>query len=691
MATANTALRVTELDFDSIKNNLKNYLRSQTEFQDYDFEGSGMSVLLDILAYNTHYMGYYLNMAANEMFLDTAQLRASVLSHAKMIGYIPRSAEGAETKVNIVVTPSTVEDQQTNTLTLERYTRLLGEDINGNNFNFVTLYSNTIGKSANSFTFSNVVVRQGDVASYQFLMDPSNDKRSFVIPSANVDTSTITVTVQESVSNTDTVEYLRATDITEVTANSTVYFLTENPDSTYTLTFGDDAIGKKPKNGNIITATLLNTVGARSNNISRFTIAQNVGPYRNNVSVTAVEATYGGADKETLEQVRFRAPYYYTTQNRAVTVNDYETLILKDYPNIDSVSVWGGEDNDPVVYGKVYLCLKTKNNYYLSNLDKESIKQSLIRNRNVVSVIPEIVDPDYTYIKIQGKVKYDPNLTSLTEGQVKSLVLAAIADYNNNDLNTFKSTFRKSKLQFYIENAEKSITGSDIQVYLQKRQLITTNTVKNYTIRYDAPIRKGDFNQRLTSFPQLTVNDVAGISRNVFIEEVPQSFTGVSFISVVNPGINYTSAPNVTITGDGIGATARAFIVNGKVNRIEITNAGSEYTRATVSITGGGGSEATAVAKLENRLGTLRTYYFRPNGEKAIVNANAGTIDYDTGLMTLNSLLPTSVVANNFYDENILTINGPTGSEIISPLRSRILTIDFNDASAIQIDMITEQ
>lgn len=691
MSTANTALRISELDFDSIKNNLKNYLRSQTEFQDYDFEGSGMSVLLDVLAYNTHYMGYYLNMAANEMFLDTAQLRASVLSHAKMIGYTPKSAEGAETKLNIVVTPSTVEDQTLNLLTLERYTRFLGEDINGDNFNFVTLYSNTVGKSANSFTFSNVVVKQGDVASYQFLMDPSNTKRSFNIPSANVDTSTITVTVQESVSNTDTIEYSLATDITEVTANSTVYFLTENPDSSYTITFGDNAIGKTPKNGNIITTTMLNTVGARGNNISRFTLAQNIGPYRNNVSVTAVEATFGGTDKETVEQIRFRAPYYYTTQNRAVTAEDYETLITKDYTNIDSVSVWGGEDNDPIVYGKVYLSLKTKNNYYLTNLEKESIKQTLIRERNVVSVIPEIVDPDYTYIRIQGKVNYNPSLTSRTAGEIRSLVVAAIQDYTNADLNTFKSTFRKSKLQSYIENAEKSITGSDVQIYLQKREFITINTTKNYSVKYDVAIRKGDYNQKLSSFPQLTVKDVTGISRNVFIEEVPQSFTGISSIDITNPGFNYITAPTITITGDGQGATARAYIVNGRLNRVEIRNAGSEYTRATVSITGGGGSEATAVAKLENRTGVLRTYYFQPNGAKVIVNNNIGSIDYDTGLVKLNSLLVDSVVVNDFYNANILTLNAPIGTEIIPPLRNRILTIDFNDSSAIQLDMTAEQ
>lgn len=690
MSTSNTALRVTELDFDSIKNNLKNYLRSQSEFQDYDFEGSGMSVLLDVLAYNTHYMGYYLNMAANEMFLDTAQLRASVLSHAKQINYIPRSARGATTKVDILVTPSTVEDSTLNSLTLEKYTRFLGEDIDGSNYNFVTIYSNTAARVANTFTFSNVVVKQGDVVSYQFLMDPSNIKRSFALPSSNIDTSTLIVTVQESVSNTFTTEYALADDITTVTADSPVYFLEENPDLTYTLYFGDDVIGKKPKNGNIITCIGLNTVGVLGNNISKFSLIQPIGPYRNNVSVTSTQATYGGTDKETIEQVRYNAPRFYTTQNRAVTTNDYETLILKDYTNIDSVSVWGGEQNDPIVYGKVYLSLKTKNNYFLSNLEKENIKQSLINNRNIVSIIPEIVDPDYTYIRVQGKVMYNPSLTSLTAGQIGSLVKAAIQDYTNSDLNTFKSTFRKSKLQYYIESSEKSITGSDIQVFLQKRQPITLSSAKNYSVKYDVSLKKGDYSQKLSSFPQLTVKDLSGVSRNVFIEEVPQSFTGISFITITNPGLNYTVAPTVTITGDGIGATARAFIVNGKVNRIAVTNAGSDYTRATVSITGGNGSEATAVAKLENRLGVLRTYYYKANGEKVIVNENAGTIDYDLGLVQLNSLIADAVIENDFYDTDVLTINAPIGSEIIMPSRNRILTIDLNDFSAIQLDIVAE-
>lgn len=688
MTTDNTTLRISELDFDSIKNNLKTYLRNQSEFADFDFEGSGMSVLLDILAYNTHYMSYYLNVVANEMFLDTAQLRSSVLSHAKMIGYTPTSARGAETKVNIRVTPSIVEDNVTNTITLDRFTRFLGEDIDGQNYSFLAMYSNTATKSNGSFLFSNVNIKQGDVVSYQYIMDPSNTKRTFTIPSSNVDTSTISVTVQESVANTDTVEYTLSDDITEVTSNSRVYFLNENADLTYTLTFGDDNLGKKPKVGNIITITSFDTVGSRGNSISNFITTQGIGGYRDNISITAVQSAYGGIDKETIEQIRFRSPQFYTTQNRAVTTNDYESLITKEYTNIDAVSVWGGENNTPVVYGKVYLSLKTKDNYYLSNLEKERIKESLIRSRNVVSIIPEIVDPDYTYIRIQGKVTYNPSLTSRTANEVKALVLAAIDDYSTDELNTFRSTFRKSKLQNYIENSEKSITGSDIQIFLQKRELITRNLNRNYIVNYDVPIRKGDYNLKLSSFPQLTVKDITGVMRDVFIEEVPQSFTGISSVDVVNSGFNYLTAPIVTITGDGIGATAQAFIINGKLNRIEITNSGSEYTRATVSITEGGGSEATAIAKLENRVGDLRTYYFQQNGQKVVVNSNVGTIDYDIGQIRLNSLLVDSVGQNDFYDTDILTINSPVGTEIIEPQRNRIVSIDFNDSSAIQIDMI---
>lgn len=691
--SANTAsLRIAELDFNEIKNNLKNFLRSQSEFQDYDFEGSGMSVLLDILAYNTHYMGYYLNMVGNEMFMDTAQLRNSILSHAKLVNYRPRSRQGSSAIVNVQATPGESEDTTATQLTLNKYTKFLASDINGTNYQFVTMNSNTVQKVNNSFSFANVHLTQGEVVTLQFAMTPTNTKRRFEIPSANVDTSTITVTVQESSTNTDTVIYNSIDDITLVTANTLAYFLEENSDRNYVLYFGDDVVGKKPKDGNIIIVTYLDTAGPIANNITTFRPVDLIGgKYRNNVSVTSVIGSYGSSERETIEQIRFRAPYFYVTQNRAVTKLDYETLITKDYSYIESVSVWGGQDNDPPIYGKVFLSLKPKRNFFLTNEEKEEIKNTLIENRNVLTVIPEIVDPDYTYILVRGDVYFNASLTNLSAEEVKALVRAAIFDYKDSDLLTFNSTFRKSKLQSYIENSEKSITASDIKIFLQKRIAIDPTLVKNYTIKTNFPIKKGDFNNKISSYPQLNVLDSGNVTRQVFFEEIPDSATGIESIVIVNPGINYTTAPTITISGDGSGATAEASFGGGRLQKIIVTNKGSNYTRATVSITGGGGSEASAVARLETKLGNLRTYYFKSNGEKVIVNPNAGAVNYETGEITLTSLRTSGTVSNDFYDTNVLVMNLPINTEVIQPLRNRILEIDENDALAVQIEMIAEE
>ena len=691
--SANTAsLRVTELDFNEIKANLKEFLRSQSEFQDFDFEGSGMSVLLDILAYNTHYMGYYLNMVANESFLDTAQLRNSILSHAKVINYVPRSRQGAQAIVNILATPGDSEDSTPTQITLDKYTRFLASDIDGFNYQFVAMNSNTVPKVNGSFSFANVQLKQGEVVTLQFAMTPENARRRFTIPSANVDLDTVTVTVQESSTNTDINVYNSIDDITLVTSNTKAYFIEENSDKNYVVYFGDDVVGKKPKDGNIIIVTYLDSSGAIANNITTFRAVDRIGDkYRNNVSITSVISSYGGGEKESIEQVRFRAPYHYVTQNRAVTKQDYETLIIKDYPNIESVAVWGGQDNDPPIYGKVFISLKPKSNYFLTEQEKESIKETLITSRNVLTVIPEIVDPEYTYILIRGNVVYDSTLTQLSAEQLKEYVRAAISDYRTDDLLTFNSTFRKSKLQSYIENSEKSITGSNIKIFLQKRLELNTTIIKNYTINTGFPIKKGDFNNRISSYPELNVNDSNNVARKVFFEEIPESFTGIDSIEIVNPGINYTSAPTIAISGDGSGATATAKIAGGRISEITITNRGSNYTRATISITGGGGSQASAVARLQTKLGSLRTYYFKTNGEKVIVNSDAGTVNYETGEIVLTSLATSGTVTNSFYDTNVLVFNLPIDSEIITPLRNRILEIDENDALAIQIDINTEE
>ena len=686
---ANTTLTVTDLDFDSIKNNLKTFLRSQSRFQDFDFEGSGMNVLLDLLAYNTHYNAFYLNMIANEMFLDTSKLRQSTVSHAKLINYVPESSHGAETVLNIRVTPSAIEDQEISTLTLNKYTKVFGAALDGINYPFVVLDSYTVDKEGSSFLFSNVTIKQGQVVTRQFLMDPTNTKRRFEIPSANVDLNTVIVTVQESASSTNTSVYNIAEDLTEITRDSKVFFIEENEDGNYRLYFGDDVIGKKPTNGNIINITYVDNVGSIANKINVFTVSSNVGSFNDNVIVSSTGATYSGSEKETIEQVKYRAPYFYTAQNRAITTYDYETLITKDYPNIDSVAVWGGEDNVPVIYGKVFLSLKTKENFFLSNLEKENIKNSLITNRNVLTVIPEIIDPSYTFIFVRGYVYYDPTLTQYTAAQIRTFVVASIEDYKTDYLGKFKSGFQKSVIQQYIQDSEKSITGSDLKVILQKRIPIILSQSKNYTVDFGVPIKKGDFNSSVSSYPSLGIVDTNFITRQVFFEEVPSISSGIERIDIVNGGVNYTTVPTVTIVGDGTGAKAIAKLYGGRVASIEMTSKGSNYTRATVSISGDTGSGVIIDPILQSRVGTLRTYYLNQSGEKIFVNSDAGTIDYDNGIIVLKSLLPVSVASNGYYETNILTINTFVDKEIITSIRNKIIDIDVDNPLSYQIEIVS--
>jgi|694.fasta_scaffold00027_126 hypothetical protein len=692
MATSNNALKVADLDFFSIRENLKDYLRNQATFQDYDFEGSGMSVLLDILAYNTYYNAFYLNMAANESFLDTAQIRNNVLSHAKLVNYVPMSKRGAMAKINVVVTPGPNEDQDAQFITLDKWTNFLGADKDQVNYPFVAVNSNTAVKTNGSFTFSNVVIRQGEVVTRQFPVTANNTARRFQIPSSNVDTSTLIVSVQESNSNTQITQYTLAGDFVDLKANSTVYFVEEDHSLNYSIYFGDDVIGKRPANGNIVQVTYLDTVGTKANNIVKFapTDGDGIAGYKNNVRITLVEASINGAEKETVDQIKFRAPNYYVAQNRAVTKMDYETILTKNYPNIEAVSVWGGEENDPPVYGRVFMSLKTTGYFTLTNVEKEEIRNTVIRNRNVLTVDPEIVDPDFIFLLIRGKVRYNPNLTTRSQGQINNIIKEAIYDYAVTELYTFKSTFKLSKLQSYIEQAEPSITSSDIDIFMQKRQKIEIGDRNNYVLNYNTPLRKGDYNFKLYSYPTLGINDITNVRRDVLLEETPESFTGIDSIEIVAPGINYSSGSKLTITGDGTGAEAVATIVNGRIVKIEVTNPGINYTRAFVTINDADGSGAVLTVRLRSTLGTLRAYYFKSNGEKVFVNENAGNINYATGRVTLNSLLVQSMPSNDFYDQDVLTVNVVPEQGVIEPLRNRILAIDTNNIQAIQLELIPE-
>lgn len=694
MANNTSALRITELDFDTVKNNLKTFLRGQTIFQDYDFDGAGMNVLLDILAYNTHYMGFYLNMTGNEMFLDTAQIRGSVLSLAKMIGYVPASNEGALSRVNILATPGPTENQSINNITIDKYTPLIGSDINGVNFPFVTLNSVSATKSGGAFNFANVSIKQGQVITRQYTMTPDNTSRRFEIPSANVDTSTISITVQASSTNTQTTVYTLASDITEIDANSAIYFIEENDNLNYTFTFGDNILGTQPKFGSVINVTYLDNVGSISNNITKFVFTQPIGGlFRNNVSITSAISSYGGTDKEGIESVRYRAPYFYSTQNRAVTKNDYETLLLKDYNFIDSASVWGGEDNDPPIYGKVFISIKTKGYFQLTNFEKQNLINDLIAKRNVLTVTPEIIDPDYLFVGVVGTVTYDSSATNATFNDLLSLVQAAITDYNTLEIGKFKSTFRKSRLGNYIDTCDPSITGSNIDVLLQKRITLDTNNTRSYDVNFNVPIRRTDLSKKLKTFPELQIYDANSILRNCFIEEVPSSASGISGFTIPNSGQNYAIAPKVVISGDGTGAAAYAVVSGGKLTSVVVTNPGTNYSYAVIQFITDPtdiGTGAVALPILEKDVGQLQTIYYKTTGEKVVLNPFVGTIDYVNGKIHLNSLKVANVMANDYYSPNVLTFTVYSNADTISPLRNRIVTIDQNDPSAVSIAMTAE-
>lgn len=682
MATSNTVFRVAELDFDTIKANLREYLRSQSQFSDFDFDGAGINVLLDVLSYNTHYMAYYLNMVANEMFLDSAQLRNSVVSHAKIMNYVPTSRRAATAQVNIIVTPP--GGNTTSSLLLPKFTEFQSEAIDGVNYTFVTDEGRVATKNvaAGTFTFANVILKQGESFTSTFVATPTNVLSPFLIPSSGLDTSTMLVTVQNSSLDTFSEAYTLSNDLTEVTANSKVYFLQPDVSGQYSIYFGDNTIGKGLANGNLVIVDYIVTDGDASNRANSFTNMSAIGGF-SNVIVNSVSAAAGGSEAESIDDIKFRAPIAYTAQNRAVTVNDYTTLLLKDYPNIDEISVWSGADNDPIVYGKVFISLKPRGGYVITEAEKTRIKNEIIAQRSVVSITPEIVDPEFLYLLLNVKVYYDSSKTSLSPAELQTVVRNAITSYTDNELGRFDAAFMTSRLQTAIDNADQSIQNSDLSVRIQKRFTPTTNTTANYTVNFGAELRRGSLLDRLVSYPSFTINDETGISRTAFVDEVFLSSTGVDSVNVTNPGFNYTQA-FVTILGDGVGATARATILNGRIESIAIVNRGSGYTRAT-AVVEGDGSSATAEVILSGKTGALETYYYKTTGEKIIINANAGTIDYQTGKVVLQNFSPISISSNPDYPFGTLTLNIEPEGQRIDPLRNRIVTLDDTDNQAIQI------
>jgi hypothetical protein len=674
-------LRVTELDFDTIKENLKNFLRQQTEFQDYDFEGSGLSILLDVLAYNTHYNAYYLNMVANEAFLDTALLRGSVVSHAKSLGYIPHSRKPATANVNISIT--TTSNDPTQSLTLPYGYPVQSNLIDNRSYRFNVLEETTVTRTGNQFLFENIAIKEGQIVDYAYSYSlQENPKSLFVIPDVNIDTTTLKVVIQPSPTNSYIETYSLATDALNVDSTSMVYFLQEGRNGKYEIYFGDGVIGKELADGSIVRLSYLVTNGLAANKADQFVPLLPVGVY-GSIDITVNESASGSSERESVDSIKYSAPLQYTNQNRLVTYKDYENYIKKQYPSIDSVSVWGSEDDVPPSYGKVILSLKPKKDFYISELEKQRIIDEIIKPKSIIAIQTEIRDPQYLYLLLNNTVAYDKRKTTDTAQQVKNRIRDAVALYREQNLNKFGGRFVLSKLQESIDNTnDAAIIGCETSVKLQKRFEPTLNETRNYEIDFNVPLHRGTLTNRLTS-SQFDVVDYGGITRKVSLEESAETYTGIEEIQILNPGINFTSAPTITIVGDGVGATAEATIAGARLEKITITNKGYNYSRATVVISGGGGSGAVASALITARTGSIRTIYYDADAQKQIVNENAGTINYETGKVVLTNLN----VRTLYSDDSLMRLTIESEKGIIETKRNTVLEIDLLDSASVTVDL----
>ena len=434
-------LKVTELDFFQVRENLKDYLKTQTKFKDYDFDGSGISVLLDILAYNTHYNAINANMAINEIFLDSAQLRNNVVSHAKMLGYVPRSMNSAFAYIDVeVINPSGAPSS----LTINRGTEFTTV-VNGTQYTFTVLESQSISSTNGVYRFTNLKINEGKIINYSHTVDSFDNTQYFDIPDASIDISSLVVKVRANATTTSYDVYTVVRNFVDINSNTKAYFLQEGIDGTYQVYFGDGIAGKKLEAGNVVELEWLSTNGSLANGASLFTLATTI-QGNSNVDIATLYKAAGGGERENIDSIKFNAPLSYVAQNRVVTPDDYRAAIINNYPNIDTVAVWGGEENDPPDYGKAYISIKPSNAETLSLTEKQFIRDQILKTRNVVSITPELVDPEYTYIKLEVFFKYDPNLTNKTAGELRQVVSNVISNYNDTELKRFDGVFRHSKL-----------------------------------------------------------------------------------------------------------------------------------------------------------------------------------------------------------------------------------------------------
>lgn len=599
MAHGNTHLSVSELDFGNIKENLKKYLKSQSKFQDYDFEGSNINILLDILAYNTHYQTFYLNMVANEMFLDTAQLRPSVVSRAKELGYTPVSARGATAKVSLTVTPTSTDVVGVTVPKNLEFTT----SIDNETYTFVTPESYNISKRNvnNEFT-TEIDIVEGIPLTHRFTVS-NNDGRIYTLPNQNIDTRSISVEVQVSDTNTTKTKFTKATDLKTVGGDSNVFFLQEGDDGQYEIEFGDGVLGSALSDGNIVIVEYRVCNGPIGNGVESFTLSSDTVDGHSDVTFSLVESARGGVEQEDIESIRYNAPKHYERQDRLVTEEDFRAFIREQYPEFDSISVWGGEKNVPPRFGQVFISIKPSRSEVISGSTKNELAKN-IKSKNVVTLDVEFVDAEFIYLEFDVTARFTAFNTSQTRGALAKKVQNTIVSYGTKNLGRFDQRFRYSKLLTKIDNSDPSIEGNLTKVRMQKRFTPTLNRPTKYRIDFKNAISGGDDKHSL-----------------------------------------HSNHPRMVYSNNSF-----------KFNNID-------------------------VFLEDNALGNIQIYRMERD-KKIIVNNNIGKVDYDNGVVTLDSIAINEV--NGGTDE-IEVVAIPKNNDIV-PIRNTIILFDKSNIKVTMVE-----
>ena len=474
---ANKQITTQDLDFDNIKSNLKTFFQGQTDLSDYNFEGSGLSLLLDVLAYNTHYNSLYLNLAVNESFLDSAVIRNSVVSKAFELGYLPKSATSAKAIIDVTLTSVSGNPGIVSIPALTAF----NTTVNGSGFSFYNMEPSIATNVNGVYKFSNITITEGTPLTQTYVV---SDNTVYTISNVNCDISTISIDVYDSPNSTTKTKYTRSTDILNVTATDTVFFLKEIDGGKYEVQFGNDRIGKSVSPGNIVVVNYFVSKKDAANGARLFTSPN----LSTNATIVTLYQSQGGSDIESIDDIKFNAPRLFNSTNRAVTAEDYRSLLLARFPNIASINVWGGEDNLPPIYGSVFISILPKTNSVLTSTEKDIIVNDILKSRKMVTITPKFVDPFYLNVRLNTTIYYDPHTTSKTANELSAIATNAINDYNTANLRQFDSVLRYSKLVAAIDNSDSAITSNITTLVVDRALSVKFNVNTNYKFHIDNPI-----------------------------------------------------------------------------------------------------------------------------------------------------------------------------------------------------------